>query len=574
MSSSTFVDVEAQNEAEDVRETSNPQTPQSPQSSTQDGPGGILNSDRIEELRSYRSIFFLCLISPVMLPLLCWLFGCNAVFACILIFCCGIDIPNDVPAAYEPPTDPRELSLLRTYFEKSLITRKVLFISTTGDGRNTKLDLDAIPLLASLPPEKRVATTNVAVAVSQGISSSKKTVTFSDEIPYSDHSSEESDIIEEEASRVSSQDSVWNSASSVGYDSSGSDDSRSKRVTFVEGTKPGRQSSKSELLSKAPIAKLSSGSPKRLTKPTHRSRLLQPPDDPKPIPRTRSERLKSPSIFDDKNDAEQGNISSSEDEKFFDVSETEENSSLPQSTAGGGESFIHIKNERIRTSILEADGIHEKTEVTEDLAIQKDIPEVNESKKASEPQTEKKEEKKENQENAIPSVVQKNTSEAVDEKKRSDEDQKRTETVELLVEDSDSETDNTTEVSPLLLDTVDQKNEKVTDDDKKRTNQDAPLWIKPFFDDTNEHRDEANETADLLHKDDSKSPSQAEPSWHENFVTCSICLSDYEVGDLVCWSRNKECTHAFHKDCIVDWLLRNQNCPCCRLPYAELPGGI
>ncbi len=573
MSSSTFIDVEAQNEREDVRETSNPQTPQSPQSSTQDGPGGILNSDRIEELRSYRSILFLCLISPVMLPLLCWLFGCNAVFACILIFCCGIDIPNDVPAAYEPPTDPRELSLLRTYFEKSLITRKVLFISTVG-GRNAKLDLDTIPLLASLPPEKRVATTNVAVAVSQGISSAKKTVTFSDEIPYNEYSSEESEIVDEEASKVSSQDSVWNSASSIGYDSSESDDSRSKRVTFVEGTKPGKPSSKRELQSQTTTAKLSSGSPRKLMKRTHRSRLLQPPDDPKPIKRTRSERIKSPLVLEEKTKDDQENVSSEEDEKFFDVSEIEETSSLTKSTTVGGDSFIHIEDERIRTSILEADDVQEKAQVEEDSAIQQDAPEVNDAMKASVPQTGKKEEKKETQEKTVPSVVQKDRSEAVDEKKGSDDDKKFTETVELLVEDGDSEIDDTTEISPLLMDSAEKVSENETDENKKRVKQDTPLWIKPFFEDTNEQMDDANETASLLDKNDSEPPSEPVPSWHENFVTCSICLSDYEVGDFVCWSRNKDCTHAFHKDCIVDWLLRNQNCPCCRLPYAELPGGI
>ena len=48
---------------------------------------------------------------------------------------------------------------------------------------------------------------------------------------------------------------------------------------------------------------------------------------------------------------------------------------------------------------------------------------------------------------------------------------------------------------------------------------------------------------------------------------CDICLMDYEVGDEVCWSPNEECIHAFHKDCILDWLMRNKNCPECRREY-------
>lgn len=50
-------------------------------------------------------------------------------------------------------------------------------------------------------------------------------------------------------------------------------------------------------------------------------------------------------------------------------------------------------------------------------------------------------------------------------------------------------------------------------------------------------------------------------------IGCSICLMDYEVGEDVCWSRNPECIHAFHKECIVDWLMRNPQCPCCRRDY-------
>jgi len=50
-------------------------------------------------------------------------------------------------------------------------------------------------------------------------------------------------------------------------------------------------------------------------------------------------------------------------------------------------------------------------------------------------------------------------------------------------------------------------------------------------------------------------------------TTCDICLEDYEVGDEVAWSKNGQCIHAFHKDCIVDWLLRSPKCPLCRNEY-------
>lgn len=45
---------------------------------------------------------------------------------------------------------------------------------------------------------------------------------------------------------------------------------------------------------------------------------------------------------------------------------------------------------------------------------------------------------------------------------------------------------------------------------------------------------------------------------------CSICLGEYEDDDLVLSA--KTCCHKFHRDCILDWLERQNNtdCPCCR----------
>jgi hypothetical protein len=36
-------------------------------------------------------------------------------------------------------------------------------------------------------------------------------------------------------------------------------------------------------------------------------------------------------------------------------------------------------------------------------------------------------------------------------------------------------------------------------------------------------------------------------------TTCDICLLDYEIGDHVAWSPNMECSHTYHKDCVLDW---------------------
>ncbi|CAJ1948261.1 unnamed protein product [Cylindrotheca closterium] len=48
---------------------------------------------------------------------------------------------------------------------------------------------------------------------------------------------------------------------------------------------------------------------------------------------------------------------------------------------------------------------------------------------------------------------------------------------------------------------------------------------------------------------------------------CTICFNEYKPGDEICWSNHPQCNHMFHKDCIEEWLLRHDECPCCRLNY-------
>jgi hypothetical protein len=48
---------------------------------------------------------------------------------------------------------------------------------------------------------------------------------------------------------------------------------------------------------------------------------------------------------------------------------------------------------------------------------------------------------------------------------------------------------------------------------------------------------------------------------------CAICLVEYEDGDEISWSHNSSCGHAFHRDCIIEWLLTSDECPCCRRNY-------
>ena len=44
---------------------------------------------------------------------------------------------------------------------------------------------------------------------------------------------------------------------------------------------------------------------------------------------------------------------------------------------------------------------------------------------------------------------------------------------------------------------------------------------------------------------------------------CSICLCELEEGDLV---GDIQCGHYFHKECLKEWLVKNNHCPICRMP--------
>ena len=50
----------------------------------------------------------------------------------------------------------------------------------------------------------------------------------------------------------------------------------------------------------------------------------------------------------------------------------------------------------------------------------------------------------------------------------------------------------------------------------------------------------------------------------EGGLACPICFEEFQLGDVVSLSPNRECLHVFHHECIKEWLLRNINCPICR----------
>ena len=54
-------------------------------------------------------------------------------------------------------------------------------------------------------------------------------------------------------------------------------------------------------------------------------------------------------------------------------------------------------------------------------------------------------------------------------------------------------------------------------------------------------------------------------------IFCAICLTEYEISERVCWSSNSDCTHVFHEDCIVQWLISLGKTKSKMQSFSEIP---
>ena len=50
---------------------------------------------------------------------------------------------------------------------------------------------------------------------------------------------------------------------------------------------------------------------------------------------------------------------------------------------------------------------------------------------------------------------------------------------------------------------------------------------------------------------------------------CPICLAEFEDDQDVCKSKNDKCQHMFHLDCMIEWLMKHNECPLCRNDYLK-----
>eukprot|EP00565_Helicotheca_tamesis_P008685 CAMPEP_0185732176 /NCGR_PEP_ID=MMETSP1171-20130828/15264_1 /TAXON_ID=374046 /ORGANISM="Helicotheca tamensis, Strain CCMP826" /LENGTH=142 /DNA_ID=CAMNT_0028401601 /DNA_START=429 /DNA_END=857 /DNA_ORIENTATION=- len=56
---------------------------------------------------------------------------------------------------------------------------------------------------------------------------------------------------------------------------------------------------------------------------------------------------------------------------------------------------------------------------------------------------------------------------------------------------------------------------------------------------------------------------------YDDAYSCMICLEPFLVGEDVSWSETMCCRHVFHKKCIEQWLMKHDDCPCCRALYLD-----
>lgn len=73
---------------------------------------------------------------------------------------------------------------------------------------------------------------------------------------------------------------------------------------------------------------------------------------------------------------------------------------------------------------------------------------------------------------------------------------------------------------------------------------------------------ECAQAVSFPHGESEHSDDESEQADEEEYL-CAICLSDYETGEVIITS--KYCSHLYHRDCILAWLEKNNDCPCCRV---------
>jgi len=75
---------------------------------------------------------------------------------------------------------------------------------------------------------------------------------------------------------------------------------------------------------------------------------------------------------------------------------------------------------------------------------------------------------------------------------------------------------------------------------------------------TNESKNKTNGAPNSQHHHQQQQQTQRQQRQTQNRIVpafCAICLDQYTPTQTISWSSNTECTHIFHQECIVNWLV-------------------
>ncbi len=94
------------------------------------------------------------------------------------------------------------------------------------------------------------------------------------------------------------------------------------------------------------------------------------------------------------------------------------------------------------------------------------------------------------------------------------------------------------------------------EDDKKPKKDEKKTKIRLFGGKANKGDEDAdNDVKELEPDTTTKELAMEKGESRCHTISCAICLMDYEPSERISWSSNPECTHVFHEDCVVNWLV-------------------
>jgi len=133
---------------------------------------------------------------------------------------------------------------------------------------------------------------------------------------------------------------------------------------------------------------------------------------------------------------------------------------------------------------------------------------------------------------------------------------------------------NMTKAAVSLADTIENNATSVTISNTSTHGDAAPKCLDRSHTNSTNNGIEGNPNKDEIqisnHEEEDEGHScSLDEDVRDRGTMCDICLLEFEVDHEVAWSLNLNCSHTFHKDCILQWLLKNHSCPVCRRDYLD-----